>query len=178
MTRIAGNLREFRREKGYTQEDAAMAVHVSAQSVSKWRRAENSPDIDLLPELRGCEESLFEREDLVATICEWGMPRACRAMSLDAQWTDDFVRRFADAVPALPRQIVHRDPNPDNILLRGAQMPAFLDFDLTRVLPRIFDIGYATGVPVDAFARTDDAQKRFFTLLYAPYGMAVTLRRG
>lgn len=51
MTGIAENLRELRREKGYTQEDVAMAVHVSTQSVNKWERAESSPDIDLQPAL-------------------------------------------------------------------------------------------------------------------------------
>lgn len=93
--------------------------------------------------LRGCAESLFEREDLVPTICEGAMPRACRAMDLDAQWNGDFARRFANTVSALPRQIVHSDLNPNNILLRRVQTPAFLDFDLARILPCIFDIGYA-----------------------------------
>ncbi len=48
MNKLAQNLIEYRRNKGLTQSDIAQKVFVSRQAVSKWERAEASPDIDTL----------------------------------------------------------------------------------------------------------------------------------
>lgn len=41
---IAQRLAELRREKGYSQEELAEIIGLSRQAVSKWERAESSPD--------------------------------------------------------------------------------------------------------------------------------------
>ena len=51
MIYIAENLKQFRRNLELTQEDVAMAIGVSPQSVSKWERGDTMPDITLLPAL-------------------------------------------------------------------------------------------------------------------------------
>lgn len=43
------NLRKLRTSRGNRQEDLANHIGVSVQSVSKWERGENLPDLTLIP---------------------------------------------------------------------------------------------------------------------------------
>lgn len=45
---IANRLQSLRKEKGYSQEQLAEDLGISRQAVSKWERAESSPDTDNL----------------------------------------------------------------------------------------------------------------------------------
>jgi len=45
---IANRLQALRKEKGYSQEQLALELGISRQAVSKWERAESSPDTDNL----------------------------------------------------------------------------------------------------------------------------------
>jgi homoserine kinase type II len=45
--------------------------------------------------------------------------------------------------PLLPRSLVHGDYGGDNVLLRGAQVVAILDFDFLAERERIFDLAYS-----------------------------------
>ena len=45
---IANRLQTLRKEKGYSQEQLALELGISRQAVSKWERAESSPDTDNL----------------------------------------------------------------------------------------------------------------------------------
>lgn len=51
MNTLSANLRQLRLKKGFTQEQAAQHLGVSAQSVSRWETAATLPDVLLLPEI-------------------------------------------------------------------------------------------------------------------------------
>lgn len=113
--------------------------------------------------LRACDPLLCREENLFETLRDWAMPRARVAMPLEDAWADAYLARFEALYPLLPTQIIHRDPNPDNILIRDGRVVGFVDFDLSRILPRIFDLGYAaTGILCDAFDHASDAQRLSF----------------
>ena len=96
--------------------------------------------------LRTCDPLLCQEEDLAATLRDWAIPTA-REVLADTAWMDDFALRVETAFPKLPVQIIHRDPNPDNIFMADGRVTGFLDFELTRIMPRIFDLCYAaTGI--------------------------------
>jgi len=50
--------------------------------------------------------------------------------------------RFNKIFPKLPRQLIHRDVHPQNILFEKNHISGWLDFDLSHRNVRIFDIAY------------------------------------
>ena len=64
---IANRLYEYRKQRNLSQEELAQQIGVSRQAVSKWERAESSPDTDNLIELAklygvSLDELLFTNE--------------------------------------------------------------------------------------------------------------------
>lgn len=71
---IANRLQKLRKEKGYSQEQLAEELGISRQAVSKWERAESSPDTDnliCLAKLYGISlDELLSTDDSIETIKE------------------------------------------------------------------------------------------------------------
>ena len=71
---IANRLQKLRKEKGYSQEQLAIELGISRQAVSKWERAESSPDTDnliLLARLYNVSlDELLKTEDNTEEIIE------------------------------------------------------------------------------------------------------------
>lgn len=60
MLNLSDNLRRYRLQKDLTQEDIADYIGVTPQSVSKWERGENYPDITFLPALANIFETSID----------------------------------------------------------------------------------------------------------------------
>ena len=93
--------------------------------------------------------------DLLATVTDWALPNAKQALDL----TDDFCKKYLDTFatlyPKLPRQIIHRDPNPGNIICAEDQW-GFIDFELAEWNARIYDPCYAaTAVLSETFGQNN-----------------------
>ena len=71
---IANRLQKLRKEKGYSQEQLAVELGISRQAVSKWERAEASPDTDnliCLAKLYGVSlDELLDTEQTISEIKE------------------------------------------------------------------------------------------------------------
>jgi len=67
----------------------------------------------------------------------------------------------------LPKQLIHRDAHPGNMLFQEGQLSGWLDFEIMQRGPRLFDLCYcSTSLLMNGF---DDPAKRqaWFTLLAA-----------
>ena len=105
--------------------------------------------------LSGIEDCVSEA-DLLATVRDWALPKTKAALNLTDAFCKEYLDTFADLYPNLPRQIIHRDPNPSNIICSHDQW-GFIDFDLSERNVRIYDPCYAaTAVLSETFGRSND----------------------
>jgi Ser/Thr protein kinase RdoA (MazF antagonist) len=96
-------------------------------------------------------EDCVSEADLLSTVRDWALPKAKTALNLPDEFCKAFLDTFADLYPNLPRQIIHRDPNPGNIICADDQW-GFIDFELAERNARIYDPCYAaTAVLSETF---------------------------
>lgn len=94
--------------------------------------------------------------DLLATVRDWALPNAKQALGLTDAFCKEYLDIFAALYPKLPRQIIHRDPNPGNII-RNQDQWGFIDFELAERNARIYDPCYAaTAVLSERFGKDND----------------------
>lgn len=63
-------------------------------------------------------------------------------------------------------QIIHRDINPSNMIFDEGEFKGFIDFDLTEVNIRIFDLCYcATAILSECFNNSDIDKSKWLEIL-------------
>ncbi|MGL4737410.1 MAG: helix-turn-helix domain-containing protein [Cellulosilyticaceae bacterium] len=114
-------------------------------------------------------EAFLEVEDLVEVndtnilelVMNWAMPQTRTVM---AQWGCplpesfylEYMENFPKLYEKLPRQMIHRDANPSNIIFDQGKVTGFIDFALSERNVRLFDPCYcATGILAEAGALQD-----------------------
>ena len=101
-------------------------------------------------------EDPVSEADLLATVRDWALPKVKAALKLSDTFCNKYLDTFADLYPNLPRQIIHRDPNPGNIICADNQW-GFIDFELAERNARIYDPCYAaTAVLSETFGQNND----------------------
>ena len=63
----------------------------------------------------------------------------------------DYCIKFGDLYHRLPKQIIHRDPHSGNTLLQNDEITGFIDFDISQVNTRVFDMSYAFSPYEDSY---------------------------
>lgn len=101
------------------------SVIAELDNALKYIAINNPSDIDFEKELHGWIEPEIEKagvkfDDGVITACHAWLP----------------------LYHALPRQLIHRDLHTDNMLFDGDDFTGFIDFDMSQINARIFDICY------------------------------------
>lgn len=88
---------------------------------------------------------------LYAVVKDWAMPETAKILDIPAELREEYTSVFGGLHDGLPRQIIHRDPNPSNIITDGEKW-GFSDFDLSERNVRIFDPCYvSTGILSECF---------------------------
>jgi len=101
-------------------------------------------------------EDCVSEADLLATVKDWALPKAKAVLNLTDTFCKEYLYAFTDLYPKLPRQIIHRDPNPGNIICADDQW-GFIDFELAERNARIYDPCYAaTAVLSETFGQDND----------------------
>lgn len=77
-----------------------------------------------------------------------------KIQNLTQEFIDDYKNTFGKIINQLPTQLIHRDINPSNMIFDNGEFKGFIDFDLTEVNVRIFDICYcATAILSECFSK-------------------------
>jgi len=101
-------------------------------------------------------DDLVTEADLLATVRDWALPKTKEAMGLPEDFCRAYLDTFEKLYSALPRQIIHRDPNPGNIICADGKW-GFIDFELAQREVRIYDPCYAaTAVLSETFDRDNE----------------------
>jgi len=117
-------------------------------------------------------ETSIEAEDFdqYARIVDWALPETKKLnlqcnLGLSDSFFDDYTANFGELYPKLPKQLIHRDPNPSNILFADGEVSGFIDFDLSQRNIRLFDPCYcATGI-LSEWRGVDDIHEKWPSIL-------------
>lgn len=113
--------------------------------------------------------------DLLGTLRDWALPKAKTVLGLTEAFCREYLETFGELYPELPRQIIHRDPNPGNIIRAESQW-GFIDFDLAERNARIYDPCYAaTAVLSETFGQNHDKWLEIYREMIRGYDSVVHL---
>lgn len=104
--------------------------------------------------------------NIYETVKGWALPKAREILNLPETFCRDYLETFGRLYEKLPKQIIHRDPNPGNII-QAEDKWGFIDFDLSEKNVRIFDPCYAaTAVLSETFAEGDTVKLERWLEIY------------
>jgi Ser/Thr protein kinase RdoA (MazF antagonist) len=77
-------------------------------------------------------------------------------MTIPNNFYHDYLDNFQKLYESLPKHIIHRDPNPGNIMMNDGRLTGFIDFELSERNIRIYDPCYAaTAILSESFVKND-----------------------
>lgn len=112
------------------------------QSIARLHNALAAVEEDIQP---------FE-QNLFAHVSDWALPSVQKQnmqwnMGIPDGFFEEYIRDFGTLFEKLPKQLIHRDPNPCNILFYGGEVTGFAEFELSERNVRLWDPCYcATGI--------------------------------
>lgn len=101
-----------------------------------------------------CVDPVVADADLLETVETWALPASKAALGLPEAFWHHFREEFVRLYPQLPRQVIHRDPNPGNII-GGGETWGFVDFELSERNTRLYDPCYAATAVLSELKREE-----------------------
>lgn len=92
------------------------------------------------------------------SVKNWALPKLKDILSLSESFCQGYLNEFEKLYDKLPKQIIHRDPNPSNIIVSQDEW-GFIDFELSEKNLRIYDPCYAAvAILSESFDEKDQAK--------------------
>mgnify|MGYP003288601107 FL=1 len=111
-------------------------------------------------------EALVEEADIYESVVNWAIPQLKGQLNVPEQIFKDYEENFGALFEKLPKQVIHRDPNPGNIILAKDKW-GFIDFELSEKNVRIFDPCYAaTAILSESFEAGNEAKLANWVQIY------------
>jgi len=112
------------------------------------------------------KEIICNEPNIYETIKDWAIPEVKKHMAIPSSFYDDYLENFQKLYIHLPKHVIHRDPNPSNIIMKDGKLAGFIDFELSERNIRIFDPCYAaTAILSENFAENDkDKLQKWLTI--------------
>lgn len=89
--------------------------------------------------------------DIYDNVKSWALPKAKHMLNIPESFWKDSIDYFGTLYDTLPKQIIHHNPNPSNIII-AKDTWGFIDFDLSERNIRVFDPCYAaTAILSESF---------------------------
>ena len=132
------------------------------QSIARLHNALVSVEEDIKP---------FD-QDLFSHVTEWVLPKVQKQniqwdMGIPNTFFEDYIHDFGKLFEKLPKQLIHCDPNPCNILFFEGNVSGFTDFKLSERNVRLWDPCYcATGILSEQHD-VENAYDKFLVILKA-----------
>ena len=103
-------------------------------------------------------EAVLNEPNLYESVVGYAIPRLVGKLALPKGIFENYEKEFGVLYSKLPKQVIHRDPNPGNIILAGEKW-GFIDFELSEKNLRIFDPCYAATAILSESLEADNAEK-------------------
>jgi Ser/Thr protein kinase RdoA (MazF antagonist) len=88
-------------------------------------------------------------------------------MNLPIDFYKKYDKEFGKLYPYLKKHIIHRDPNPSNIIMRNDKLVSFIDFELSERNLRIFDPCYAaTSILSETFSEKTSEELEVWFIIF------------
>lgn len=100
--------------------------------------------------------------NLFENVSKWAIPMVREKLGIPLKFYEEYRNIFGQVYNKLPKQIIHRDLNPSNIITKDGKVIGFIDFELTEKNIRIYDPCYAaTAILSEIFSESKNIKKWF-----------------
>lgn len=134
INRIKG--KQLKCEDIFTDTGIAYTIGINIAKLHNKLKAFDNADFKQVNIYNDCVESIYKIQNLTQ------------------EFIENYKNTFGKIINQLPTQVIHRNINPSNMIFDNCEFKGFIDFDLTEVNVRIFDICYcATAMLSECFSK-------------------------
>ena len=111
-------------------------------------------------------EVLVKDANIYESVTNWAIPQLRGKINVSEAFFEDYAENFGEMLKTLPTQVIHRDPNPGNIIVAEGKW-GFIDFELSERNIRIFDPCYAaTAILSESFELGNESKLSKWIQIY------------